>query len=35
MASPHNEDGIVYVNDEHTKQSQFIEGEILSAEIEM
>jgi len=32
---PHNEDGIVYVNDEHTKQSQFIEGKILSAEKEM
>jgi SSS family solute:Na+ symporter len=32
---PHEEEGIVYVNDEHTKQSQFIEGKILSAEKEM
>ena len=31
----HDEEGIVYVNDEHTKQSQFIEGKILSAEKEM
>ncbi|MEE9572944.1 MAG: sodium:solute symporter family protein, partial [Candidatus Neomarinimicrobiota bacterium] len=32
---PHDEEGIVYVNDEHTKQSQFIEGKILTAEKEM
>jgi len=32
---PHDEEGIVYVNDEHTKQSQFIKGKILSAEKEM
>ena len=31
----HDEEGIVYVIDEHTKQSQFIEGKILSAEKEM
>ena len=32
---PHDEEGIVHVNDEHTKQSQFIEGKILAAEKEM
>ena len=35
MASPHDEEGIVYVGDEHKKQSQFIEGKILTAEKEM
>ena len=32
---PHDEYGIVHITDEHSKQSQFIEGKILSAEKEM
>jgi len=32
---PHNEAGVVYINDEHTKQAQFVKGKILSAEKEM
>jgi len=31
----HDETGIVYVNDEHTKQSQFIADKVLTAEKEM
>jgi SSS family solute:Na+ symporter len=32
---PHNEEGVVYINDEHTKQAQFVRDRILSAEKEM
>ena len=32
---PHNEQGVVYINDEHTKQAQFVKDKFLSAEKEM
>jgi len=32
---PHDEDGIVYISDEHKKQAQFVEERILAAEKEM
>ncbi|MFZ1290976.1 MAG: sodium:solute symporter family protein [Melioribacteraceae bacterium] len=32
---PHNEDGIVYINQEHVDQGQFVKGKILTAEKEM
>jgi SSS family solute:Na+ symporter len=33
--TPHNEDGIVYINNEHKLTGLFIEGKLLSAEKEM
>jgi len=35
FGEPHNEDGIVYVTDEHLKQGQFVKGKLLLAEKEM
>ena len=32
---PHNEDGIVYITEDHQQQGQFIKGKILTAEKEM
>lgn len=32
---PHEEDGIVFISEEHQKQGQFVEGRILTAEKEM
>lgn len=32
---PHNEDGIVYITQEHIEQGQFVEGKVLAAEKEM
>ena len=32
---PHNEDGIVYVTEDHIKQGQFVKDKLLSAEKEM
>ena len=32
---PHDEDGIVYISDEHKKQAQFVKERILTAEKEM
>jgi SSS family solute:Na+ symporter len=32
---PHEEEGIVYLSDEHIKQGQFVEGKLLMAEKEM
>ncbi len=31
----HDEDGIVYISDEHKKQAQFVEEKIITAEKEM
>jgi len=31
----HDEDGIVYISDEHKKQAQFVEDRMLIAEKEM
>ena len=31
----HNEDGIVYVSEDHIKQGQFVTNKLLSAEKEM
>ncbi|HEY6626146.1 MAG TPA: hypothetical protein VIZ21_04255 [Ignavibacteriaceae bacterium] len=35
FGAPHNEDGIVYVTEEHIKQGQFVKNKLLSAEKEM
>jgi len=32
---PHNEDGIVYITQEHIDQGQFVKGKVLTAEKEM
>lgn len=32
---PHNEDGIVYITQEHIDQGQFVKDKILTAEKEM
>jgi SSS family solute:Na+ symporter len=32
---PHNEDGVVYLSEEHCKQGQFVEDKLLTAEKEM
>jgi SSS family solute:Na+ symporter len=32
---PHDEDGIVYITDEHRMQGQFVTGKLLLAEKEM
>ncbi len=35
IGEPHDEDGVVYITDEHTKQGVFIKGKPLEAELEM
>ncbi|HSW56019.1 MAG TPA: sodium:solute symporter family protein [Ignavibacteriaceae bacterium] len=35
FGEPHNEDGIVYVTEEHIKQGQFVRNKLLQAEKEM
>jgi SSS family solute:Na+ symporter len=32
---PHNEDGVVYLSEEHSKQGQFVKDKLLTAEKEM
>ena len=32
---PHDEDGIVYITQEHLDQGQFVKGKLLTAEKEM
>jgi SSS family solute:Na+ symporter len=33
--NPHNEDGVVYISQEHFEQGQFVKGKMLTAEKEM
>ncbi len=35
FGEPHNEDGIVYISQEHIDQGQFVNGKIVTAEKEM
>lgn len=35
IGKPHDEDGVVYITEEHLKQGVFIEGKPLEAELEM
>jgi SSS family solute:Na+ symporter len=35
LGEPHNQDGIVYVKEEHVNQGQFVSGKLLEAEKEM